>query len=67
MRNGRSTGAGSFWKASSASSTVGPRYHDAFAERSAMLSPPRPEAGMKQDGLMPTWSRKAPYSVTIRS
>ena len=37
------------------------------ADRSAMLSPPRPETGMNADGRIPTWSRNAPYSRTIRS
>ena len=67
MRNARSTGAGSFWNWSSAFSTVGPWYHGRWAERSAMLSPPRADTGMKQEGLMPTWSRNAPYSLTMRS
>ena len=60
-------GGGSVWNASSASRTVGPSYHGRLADRSAMLSPPRPDTGMNAEGLIPTWSRKAPYSRTIRS
>ncbi len=67
MRNGWSTGVGSVWNWSSASSTVGPSYHGAWAERSAMLSPPRPDAGMNAAGRMPTCSRNAPYSRTMPS
>ena len=51
MRNGRSTGAGSLRNSSSASSTVGPSYQGSSAERSAMLSPPRAETGMKRGRL----------------